>query len=173
MQGREGAEPGIALLRSHGERCFHPGPRRGLGRECCSCREEGTGMSDNGSMADMALGCRSSLLNAILGLDKQESFASTKSRQRARHPWITLSRLVPPPERFVPMREHCTGHSVPRGLCLGAPCVWHPLPRGLCLGTPCMLQGWDILALLQQHPGAAFLQTGIRDSHVLHSQQGL
>lgn len=130
-------------------------------------------MSDNGSMADMALGCRSSLLNAILGLDKQESFASTKSRQRARHPWITLSRLVPPPERFVPMREHCTGHSVPRGLCLGAPSVRHPLPRGLCLGTPCMLQGWDILALLQQHPGAAFLQTGIRDSHVLHSQQGL
>lgn len=80
MQGREGAEPGIAVLRSHGERRFHPGPRRGPGRECCSCREEGTGMSDNGSMADMALGCRSSLLNAILGLDKQESFASTKSR---------------------------------------------------------------------------------------------
>lgn len=57
MQGREGAGPGISQPRSDGGRRFHPGPHRGPGRECCTWRQEGTGMGDDESMADVALGC--------------------------------------------------------------------------------------------------------------------
>lgn len=75
MQGREGAGPGISQPRSDGGRRFHPGPRRGPGRECCSRGQEGTGIWVTvGAWQtwhwDAVWAARSSPINAVLGLDK-------------------------------------------------------------------------------------------------------
>lgn len=100
---------------------------------------------------------RTSLLNAILGLDKQESFARTKSRQRERYPWITLSHLVPPQiwKDLFPWGNHA--QDIPfLGVCArehhacGVPSLGHTVhAAGLgCSGLapPSSLQPWDSIS---------------------------
>lgn len=124
---------------------------------------------------DTVWAARSSPLSAILGLDKQESFARTKSRQRAKYPWIT-----PTTSRKICSHEGTMQKTfLPLGFVPGSTMpVASPLTSGSVSGCTLHDTGLGHSGLAppssQQHPGAAFPQTGIRDSQCpeLHSQQG-
>lgn len=77
---------------------------------------------------------RGPLLNAVLGWDKQGSFASTWSRQRAGYLWVTPSHPVTISTKLCSHRGTMRGASLLQGLCPGLPCLGHPFPQRLCVG---------------------------------------
>lgn len=176
MQGRQGAGPGISQPRSYGGRHFHPGPRRGPGRECCSCRQEGTGMGDNGSVADMALGCsvgsQEFSFRCHFRLRQAGELRKNQAQAEGKAP---LDRPQPPGTTSRKICSHTgTMHGAFHPLGFVAGSIMHvasPPGLGLCRGVSCMLQGWDIPALLY-HPlsstlGQHFLRLGSGIANVL------
>lgn len=140
-RSREGALSDTSQPGCHGERRFHPGPHPGIMR--CPCRDEGTEMSGDGDMENMALVCsmgswRSSL-KCHFRLGQAEELCKHLVQAMGK---VFLGYSQPSGHHLhkasLPQGHLCTGNPFLQGLCPVAPCMRHPFPQGFVPGVPCM-----------------------------------